>query len=95
MKLSQVVVVPTFIPSTGEADAVLKNTKQQKPTELFSECASVPLPGVADRGAVGSGYSLQLATALLYGPLWRNRSLPRAACPCGGIQLELTSALLR
>lgn len=85
----------TFISRTWEAEAVLKNAKQQKPTELFLECAFVPLPGVADGRAVGSGYSLQLATALLYGPLrWRNRSWPRAAGPCGR-QLEFTRALLR
>lgn len=41
-------------------------------TELFLDCAFVPLPGVLDRREFTSDCSLQLAIVTCYVPLWKN-----------------------
>ena len=53
----------------------LMSSVSSKNTEMFLECAFVPLPGVADRSEFTSDYSLQLLLLSAYMPFWKNMFL--------------------
>lgn len=66
--------------------------KQFKKTELFLDRVFMLLPGITDRSGLLPNTHCCCSTTCLNFPLdasMENRFLPRVACPCGYIQLEL------